>query len=323
MTEAAATKVAFLDRETLPIFTTLRPFSFPTELTSYPRTKPGEVRERIADAEIVITNKVPLSRSDLTSASRLRCIAVAATGTNMVDLAAARECGIVVSNVRDYARHTVPEHTFALILALRRSLLAYRDSVAAGRWQQADQFCYFDHPIADLGGSTLGVMGSGTLGTAVSRLGEAFGMRVLVAGRKGDPHPGGGRVPFEFVLEQSDVLTLHLPLLADTRDLIGVAEFELMRRRPLLINTARGGLVNETALLDALTSGQIAGAGFDVATSEPPPPDHVLMKLLALPNFLMTPHVAWASQQAIQALADQLVDNIEAFMSGRPRNIVA
>ena len=130
-------------------------------------------------------------------------------------------------------------------------------------------------------------------------------------------------MPFEFVLEQSDVLTLHLPLLADTRDLIGVAEFGLMRRRPLLINTARGGLVNETALLDALTSGQIAGAGFDVATSEPPPPDHVLMKLLALPNFLMTPHVAWASQQAIQALADQLVDNIEAFMSGRPRNIVA
>ena len=319
---APPARIVFLDRETLPGTIALRPFGFPAELTAYDRTRADEVRARIAEADIVITNKVPISREAMASAPRLRLIAVAATGTNMIDLGAARERGIVVSNVRNYAKHTVPEHTFALILALRRSLLQYRSSVAAGRWQEADQFCYFDYPIADLGGSTLGIIGGGALGSAVARLGQAFGMTTIFAGRKGDPQPREGRVPFAQVLERSDVLTLHVPLLPETRDLIGAAELALMKRRALLINTARGGLVNEVALYDALTSGRIAGAGFDVASAEPPPADHVLMKLLALPNFLLTPHVAWASEQAIQALADQLIENIELFMAGTPRNIV-
>ena len=319
---APPARIVFLDRETLPGTIALRPFGFPAELTAYDRTRADEVRARIAEADIVITNKVPISREAMASAPRLRLIAVAATGTNMIDLGAARERGIVVSNVRNYAKHTVPEHTLALILALRRSLLQYRNSVAAGRWQEADQFCYFDYPIADLGGSTLGIIGGGALGSAVARLGQAFGMTTIFAGRKGDPQPREGRVPFAQVLERSDVLTLHVPLLPETRDLIGAAELALMKRRALLINTARGGLVNEVALYDALTSGRIAGAGFDVASAEPPPADHVLMKLLALPNFLLTPHVAWASEQAIQALADQLIENIELFMAGTPRNIV-
>lgn len=315
-------RIVFLDRETLPETVRFSAFGFPHEITTYARTAPPEVGERIRDADIVVTNKVPIGRGDFEGAGRLRLVAVAATGTNMLDLEAAKERGIVVSNVRNYAKYSVSEHVFALILTLRRSIGAYRASVAAGRWQQAQQFCYFDYPIADLGGSTLGIFGGGALGSAVARLGEAFGMTVLMAGRKADKQPAPRRVAFDEVLERADVLSLHLPLLPETRNLIGAAEFAKMARRPLLINAARGGLVNEADLYAALVSGQIAGAGFDVASTEPPPTDSVLMKLLDLPNFILTPHVAWASQGAIQALADQLTENIELFVAGTPRNVV-
>ena len=316
-------RVVFLDRDTLSPETRLRPLAFPHELAVFDRTRPEEVAGRIAEADIVITNKAPVRGPALEGAPRLRLVAVAATGTDIVDLKACAERGVTVSNIRNYAAHTVPEHTFALILALRRSILAYRESVARGRWLEAAQFCYFDHPIRDLAGSTLGVIGDGVLGKAVAKLGEAFGMRVLFSDYKGTTGMGPLYTPFEEVLRTSDVITLHTPLLPSTRNLIDAPEFALMERRPLLINTARGGLVDEVALGDALRSGQIAGAGFDVATVEPPPPDHPLVKLLALPNFILTPHVAWASQEAIQGLADQLVDNVEAFWAGSPRNVVA
>ena len=316
-------RVVFLDRDTLSPETRLRPLAFPHELAVFDRTKPEEVAGRIAEADIVITNKAPVRGPALEGAPRLRLVAVAATGTDIVDLKACAERGVTVSNIRNYAAHTVPEHTFALILALRRSILAYRESVARGRWLEAAQFCYFDHPIRDLAGSTLGVIGDGVLGKAVAKLGEAFGMRVLFSDYKGTTGMGPLYTPFEEVLRTSDVITLHTPLLPSTRNLIDAPEFALMERRPLLVNTARGGLVDEAALGDALRSGQIAGAGFDVATVEPPPPDHPLVKLLELPNFILTPHVAWASQEAIQGLADQLVDNVEAFWAGSPRNVVA
>ena len=216
----------------------------------------------------------------------------------------------------------MPEHTFALLLALRRSILPYRQSVARGRWREAAQFCYFDYPIRDLAGSTLGVIGDGVLGKSVAKLGEAFGMRVLFSDYKGTTGMGPLYTPFQEVLRVSDVITLHTPLMPSTRNLIGPAEFAAMERRPLLINTARGGLVDEAALVEALRSGQIAGAGFDVVTIEPPPDDHPLVELLELPNFIVTPHVAWASQEAIQGLADQLIDNVEAFWAGTPRNVV-
>lgn len=315
-------RIVFLDRETLPPEVRFGTFGFAADLVAFPRTAPAEVAERIAAADIVITNKVPIGAADIATASRLRLIAVAATGTNMLDLAAARSRGILVSNVRNYSAHSVPEHTFALMLALRRNILAYRASVAAGRWQAARQFCFFDHPIADLGSSTLGIIGGGTLGSAVARLGEAFGMEVLIAGRKGEASPPQGRTPFAEVLARADVITLHLPLLPETRHLIGTPEFAAMSRRPLLINAARGGLVDEMALRDALVGGQISGAGFDVAESEPPPADSVLMQLLDRPDFILTPHVAWASRQSIQSLADQLTRNIEAFVAGEPRNLV-
>jgi glycerate dehydrogenase len=315
-------RVVFLDRDTLSPETRLRPLGFEHELVVHDGTAPDEVAARIADADIVITNKVPVRGEALAGAKRLRLVAVAATGTDMVDVAACTARGITVSNIRNYAINTVPEHTFALILALRRSILAYRRSVAEGRWQEAGSFCFFDHPIRDLAGSTLGVIGDGVLGRAVADLGRAFGMKVLFSDYKGTTGMGPLYTPFAEVLRTSDVITLHSPLLPSTRDMIAEPEFALMERRPLLINTARGGLVDEGGLYEALRSGQIAGAGFDVVTAEPPPADHPLMRLLELPNFILTPHVAWASQEAIQGLADQLVDNIEAFWGGKPRNVV-
>ncbi|MFO1195621.1 MAG: D-2-hydroxyacid dehydrogenase [Burkholderiaceae bacterium] len=315
-------KIVFLDRATISPQTTLRPFAFAHELIVHERTATDDVARRIEDADIVITNKARLSAAALAGAPKLRLIAVAATGTDIVDLAACRERGIVVSNIRNYAIHTVPEHTFALIFALRRSICAYRDAVRAGRWQAAAQFCFFDHPIRDLAGSTLGVIGDGVLGQAVAAMGRALGMRVQMAGFKGHSFQGVLYTPFEQVLAECDVLTLHCPLLPSTRNMIGREEFAAMTRRPLLVNTARGGLVDEAAVEEALDAGRIGGAAFDVVTTEPPPPDHPFMRLLDRPNFILTPHVAWASDEAIQGLADQLVDNIDAFQRGEPRNVV-
>ncbi|MFC1456566.1 D-2-hydroxyacid dehydrogenase [Microvirga arabica] len=316
-------RIVVLDRDTLPEDITLRAFSFPHELVAFARTKPEEVAGRIRDADIVITNKVPVRREAIGDARNLRLVAIAATGTDVVDVAACAERRIGVTNIRNYAVNTVPEHTFALILALRRSLVAYHDSVRAGRWQASGQFCYFDYPIRDLASSTLGIIGDGVLGRAVADLGRSFSMKVLFSDYKGTAGMGPLYTPFEQVLRESDVITLHSPLMPSTRNMISTDEFAMMARRPLLINTARGGLVDEIALERALREGQVSGAGFDVVTAEPPPPDHPLMRLLDLPNFILTPHVAWASHEAVQGLADQLVDNIEAFERGQPTNMVA
>lgn len=315
-------KIVFLDRETLSPQTTLREPRFPHELVLHARTSADQVADRIRDADVVIVNKVKVTAAALQQATRLRLVAVAATGTDNIDLEACRARGIVVSNIRNYAVHTVPEHTFALIFALRRSICAYRDAVRAGRWQAAAQFCFFDHPIRDLAGSTLGIIGDGVLGQSVATLGRALGMRVLFAAYKGSADMGPLYTPFERTLAESDVLTLHCPLTPQTRNMIGREEFSRMERRPLLVNTARGGLVDETAVGWALETGRIGGAAFDVVSVEPPPPDHPFMQLLDRPDFLLTPHVAWASDEAVQGLADQLVDNIEAFVRGEPRHVV-
>lgn len=315
-------KIVFLDRETISPRTHVRRPAFDHEWVEYPRTGPAEAAERLRDADVAIVNKVRLTADVLAQAPRLRLIAVAATGTDNIDLAACQARGIVVSNIRGYATHTVPEHTFALIFALRRSICAYRDAVRAGRWQQAGQFCFFDHPIRDLADSTLGVVGDGALGQSVAAMGRALGMRVLISGHKGRTGQGRLYTPFEQTLQQADVLTLHCPLNDRTRNMIAAPEFAQMERSPLLVNTARGGLVDESAVGPALDAGQISGAAFDVTSVEPPPADHPFMALLDRPNFILTPHVAWASAEAIQALADQLIDNIEAFVASRPTNVV-
>jgi glycerate dehydrogenase len=272
-------------------------------------------------ATIAIVNKVSLPGALLAKLPGLKMIAVAATGTDNVDIAACKARGIVVSNVRGYAEHTVPEHTFALILALRRNLLAYRADVAAGRWQQAERFCLSGHPVRDLHGSTLGIFGEGSIGQGVARLARAFGMRVLFADHAPPKAAGTEFTDSSIVLSESDVISLHLPLTPQTRNLIGAAELEKMKPGALLINTARGGLVDEKALAAALKKGRIGGAGFDVLSVEPPRQGNPLLEL-DLPNFILTPHVAWSGEQAMQALADQLIDNVEAFVRGSPRNVV-
>lgn len=317
------TRIVFLDRETLSDSVELPQVPFKHELQFYGRTAPDQVAERIADADIVISNKVALRREHLQAAPNLKMIALAATGSDNIDLDAARERGIVVSNIRDYAVRSVPEHVFALIFALRRNICAYRQSVKEGRWQEAQQFCYFDYPIRDLAGSTLGLIGSGSLGQAVATMGRALGMKVIFAQRRGQTIVSNAddRLPFEQVLEQADVLSLHCPLTAETQNMLGMAEFERMApRRPLLINTARGGLIDNQALEHALRQGWLGGAGIDVCTPEPPPADHILMRLLDLPNYILTPHIGWASQEAMQALANQLIENIVAFHRGQARH---
>jgi glycerate dehydrogenase len=315
-------KIVFLDHDTLGPGVSMRRPSFSHEWTAHGLTRTDEVIDRARDATILIVNKVPLREPVLDHLPDLRFIAVAATGTDNVDLAACKRRGISVSNVQAYAVHTVPEHTFALILALRRSLPAYRASVAAGDWQKSGQFTLLNHPIRDLHGSTLGIVGEGAIGQAVADLGRAFGMRVLFSAHKGSTGMGPLYTPFEEVLERADILTLHCPLTPGTKNLLGDAEFRRMSRHPLVINTARGGLIDEAALVRALEAGLISGAAVDAVSAEPPPLDHPFMRLVDRPDFILTPHVGWASLEARQEVADQVTACIEAFAAGQPRNLV-
>ena len=312
-------RIVFLDRKSL--IADLRAPSFVHDWTDYEQTRPEEVLARIKDASIVISNKVKLPGDILAQASGVKMIAVCATGTDNVDLTYCKANGIVVSNIRGYAVHTLPEHVFMLLLALRRNLLGWRADVRAGLWEKADQFCLFTRPINDLYGSTLGLIGHGTLGNGVRKIAEAFGMRVLVAEHKNATTVRDGYMAFDTVLKEADVISLHIPLTPETRHLISTREFGLMKSSALLINTARGNLVDEAALIQALKSGQIAGAGFDVLAVQPPREGNPLLDL-DLPNFILTPHVAWSSRNAMQIMADQLVDNIEAFLAGKPSNLV-
>ncbi|MEM8785281.1 MAG: D-2-hydroxyacid dehydrogenase [Pseudomonadota bacterium] len=308
-------RIVFLDRDTLARHITLRAPDFEHEWVNYDRTAAEQVAARAQGASILITNKVPITAATLATLPDLKMIAVAATGLDAVDVEATNERGVFVKNVTGYAATSVAEHTFALILALSRQVPAFRRSILEGRWQEADQFSFFDHPIADLSGKTLGIIGRGSIGLAVGRLAEAFGMEVQFAGRKGRRSSQPPAIPFEHVLMQADVLTLHCPLTEETKNLIGEAEFALMAKKPLLINTARGGLVDEDALVAALDQGLIAGAGFDVASQEPPPKDHPLMRIAGRDNVILTPHIAWASDEAMSALAEQLIENIENYIA--------
>jgi len=315
-------KIVFLDRSTIAPQIRLRRPHFDHELIEYGHTRPDEVVARLAGATIAIINKVPLSSDTLGKLSELRLIAVAATGTDCIDKAYCLQNGIAIANIRGYAINTVPEHAFALILALRRNIVAYRGDVLAGKWQDARQFCFFTHPIGDLAGARLGIMGEGILGQRVADIARAFGMVPMFAAHKGISGLGPLYTPWQQVLESSDIITLHCPLTPKTHRMIAMPEFRAMKRRPLIINTARGGLVDEADLVHALDEGLIAGAGFDVASEEPPPLDSPLMQIAERPNVILTPHVAWASNEAQQALADQLISNIENFVDGHPTNLV-
>lgn len=311
--------IVFLERNTFNI--AFRRPSFDHDWLEHGETDESQVVDRLRDATIAICNKVALRENALSQLSQLKLIAVAATGTDNVDLEHCRTHNIAVCNTRGYAVNSLPEHALMLMLALRRNLIAYRDDVRAGRWQEAKKFCLLDHPIGDLRGTVLGIMGFGTLGQAMAQLGRAIGMEVIVAERKQATAVRPGRRSFADVLRLSDVLSLHCPLTEETRDLIGTEELRQMKRDALLINTARGGLIEDHALIEALKSGKISGAGIDVLRVEPPRGGNPLLEA-DLPNLIVTPHNAWASKQAMQTLADQLVDNLEAFVRGEPRNLV-
>ncbi|HEB95232.1 MAG TPA: 2-hydroxyacid dehydrogenase [Sedimenticola thiotaurini] len=292
----------------------------PLDWSFHARTAPERVSERIGDARIVVSNKVLLDRRVLERAPALELICIAATGTNNVELEAARERGIAVTNVTGYATASVVQHVFALILALTTRLAEYRRDVDAGAWQRSDLFCLLDHPIRELAGRRLGIVGYGELGRGVARLAQAFGMEVLLARRPGGP-PREGRLPLAQLLPRVDVLSLHCPLTETTRGLIGAAELERMRPDALLINTARGGIVDEEALATALRRGRLGGAGIDVLAQEPPLDDSPLLQP-GIPNLIVTPHIAWASRESRQRLLDQVAANIDAHLAGEQRNRV-
>jgi glycerate dehydrogenase len=311
--------IVFLDRQSLKA--NVRKPKFAHTWAEHVQTLESEVVERLKDATVAITNKAPIRRATLEQLPQLKMIAVAATGYDVIDVPACRERGVAVANIRNYAVHTVPEHTFALIFALRRNIIAYREDVLKGRWQAQDQFCFFDHGISDLHGSTIGIFGEGVLGQGTARIARALGMRVLFADH---PPPKAPDVEFtdpDTLLAESDILSLHCPLTPESRGFIGLEQFEKMKRSAILINTARGGLVDEPALKQALETGLIAGAGFDVLTKEPPKDGNPLLDICT-PNFILTPHVAWASDGAMQFLADQLIDNVELFIAGTPQHLV-
>jgi glycerate dehydrogenase len=300
----------------------LRGLEEQAQWTWYPATGAGQVAERLQGAEVVVTNKVVLDEAAIASADRLRLILVAATGTDNVDVAAARRHGVAVANARGYATPSVVQHVFALILGLATRLPEYREATRSGQWSESEHFTLLTQPIRELAGGVLGIVGYGELGRAVAAAAPAFGMETRVAGLPGREHGGGGpRVPLPALLEQADVLSLHIPRTPETTGLIGAAELDRLGPEALLINTARGGIVDEPALAEALRSGRLGGAGLDVLDREPPPGDHPLLAP-DLPNCIVTPHVAWASRAARQRLVAELAANLNAFQANQARNRV-
>lgn len=284
-------------------------------------TAPEDVAAAIGDAEIVITNKVVLDADSIRAASKLRLICVAATGYNNIDLHAAAQRGVAISNVRAYATPAVVQHVFALILALSTHLRDYAELAVDGRWSRSLHFCRLDFPIREICNKTLGIVGYGELGRAVTEVARAFGMKVLISARPCSEHVPDGRIALHELLPQVDVLSIHTPLTDCTRNLIGAHELALMKPDALLINTARGAIVDGLALAEALQQGIIGGAGIDVLDPEPPPCGHPLLSA-DIPNLILTPHVAWASHEARQRLVEEMAANVHGYLTGQPRNQV-
>jgi glycerate dehydrogenase len=291
------------------------------EMEFFDATEPGLTAERIREAGFVLTNKTRLDEPVLSSAKRLKFIGLTATGTDNVDLAAARKLGIAVTNIRAYCTRSVVEHVFGVLLGLAHNLKRYHRAVKEGDWRKAEVFCLLEYPIRQLSAMTLGIVGYGELGRGVADMARAFGMTTLIARRRGAPAADDGRTDFEEVLQRSDIVSLHCPLLPETRNLIGAAEFRRMKRNAILINTARGGLVDSRALVDALREGKLAGAGIDVLRQEPPADGDPLLDYDG-DNLILTPHIAWATVEARQNAIDELAKNVASFLGGEHRNRV-
>lgn len=291
------------------------------DLQLYPHSTQAQTIERLQGVQVAISNKVPLNAEVFAACPELKLVLVAATGTNPIDLAAAHAHGVSVSNCQGYGTPSVAQHTLMLLLALATRLADYQRDVRAGHWQQAQQFCLLDYPIIELHGKTLGLLGHGELGGAVAKLAEAFGMRVLLGQLPGRP-ARADRLPLDELLPQVDALTLHCPLNSDTLNMIDARELSLMKPSAFLINTARGGLINEQALADALRAGHLGGAATDVLTQEPPKDGNPLLAA-DIPRLIITPHSAWGSREARQRIVGQLSENAWAFFNGAPMRVVS
>lgn len=314
--------VVFLDRATIPAQINLPTLPFEHSWIEYDFTSPDQVVDRLKGVEIAISNKVILDQTVLSQLPDLKMIAVSATGFNNVDIEYCQHNGIAVANVQGYATQSVPEHVIGMIFTLRRNLMAYHNDIAKGEWQRNKQFCFFNQPIGDVAGSSIAIVGSGALGQATAVLARAIGMKVIFSERKGVATCREGFTSFQTAIEQADVISLHCPLNEQTYNLIGEQELKAMKSSAILINTGRGGLVDEAALVEALKLGEIAGAGVDVFTSEPADITNPLLDNIDLANLLLTPHVAWGSDSSIQSLANILIDNIVAFTHGEKQNRV-
>ncbi len=315
-------KAVFLDYDTMGGGLDLSPIEKVTpDLTIYDVTGKDQVKERILDADIIFTNMIKLSKSLLASAPKLKYIGLTATGTDNIDLESARQHGIAVANIRNYCTESVVEHVFGVLLMLAHSLPGYRRSVRNGDWQSAADPFLLAHPVRELSAMTLGIVGYGALGKGVANIGRAFGMDVIVSARPNSSEPGEGRVSFDELLTQADVISLHCPLNDETRNLFGADEFQRMKASAILINTARGGLIDSAALAAALGDGDIAAAAVDVLPKEPPVDGDPLLDYTG-DNLIVTPHVAWATNEARQNAIDELALNARAFIEGEKRNRV-
>jgi glycerate dehydrogenase len=310
--------IACLDRATLPM--ALPTPNFPHQWLEFPLTNEADIVSRAIAADIVITNKVPFSAQTIAAIPNLKLIAVAATGTNLIDLDAAAAQGVAVCNVSGYSTHSVAEHSLMLMLALRRNLKPQLAQVQRGDWQASPQFALLDYPLNDLYGATLGIVGTGAIGQHLGRIAKAMGMQVLPAERKGANTVRDGYTAFDEVLARADIISVHTPLTPATRHYLSASELARMKPGAILINTARGGVVEEAALLAALDSGHLGGAATDVLSVEPPRHGNPL--LAERPNLLVTPHVAWASQQSLQTLGHEVIENLNAFVAGIARHRV-
>ncbi|WP_101775076.1 2-hydroxyacid dehydrogenase [Pasteurella oralis] len=311
-------KIVFLDSTAIPKHIPIPRPTFEHQWIEYEHTAANEVIERMQDAEIAVTSKVVFSRQVMQQLPKLKLIAITATGTNNVDLVAAKELGITVKNVTGYSATTVPEHVLGLIYALKHSIMSwYRDQLSA-KWAESKQFCYFDYPITDVKGSTLGIVGKGCLGTEVGCLASAVGMKVLYAEHKDAASCRVGYTPFVEVLKQADIVTLHCPLTETTQNLINKETLALMKKGAFLINTGRGPLVDEKALVEALENGHLGGAALDVLVKEPPEKENPIVQAATkLPNLIVTPHIAWASDSAVTTLVSKVTQNIEDFVKNQ------
>jgi glycerate dehydrogenase len=301
--------IVWLDKATLP--QEIKRPAYKHEWIEYSHTPAQLTAERVGDATLVVTNKVKISSEHIRQAKKLRRIVISATGKDVVDQMACEQYGIEICNVPAYGAQSVAEHVMSLTLSLKRHLNYYGHASVNGTWSEAPIFCVHGPQISDLFGKTMVIVGAGAIGGAVARLASAFGMQVIFAARRGR-NPGAGEVAFGHALAMADVLSLHAPLNNDTYHLMGEKQFQVMKRSAILINTARGGLIDAKALAKALIDKRIAGAGIDVLEQEPPDPSHPLLQA-AIPNLLLTPHIAWASEAAMNKLCEEVTRSIHQF----------